>query len=298
MIVWGMMDPENGRQRPYASSLPAENRCPIYEYVTELQKKAETKKAELQASGLNEKAIKETLRPLNKIISNIRPKTVFAWNAVDRAGTIGILEIKPTAQQKLKELMATYIRDYNQDPTSISAEQDDSGVWFNINRVGEGFDTVYNVEKVQTAQKINGQMMYCDDRSPLPESIQASWEDSAYDLTSIYQTKTYDELKEILLANMPLILQECADAAVEGFMPTANSLKIAAPTADVRSNNTPAPAAQPKTVAAPVKTNVNLKLDSDTAGQVTPKANYSTVAKATTTVDDDFMKMAEDILNE
>ncbi len=99
MVIWGLNDPESGRMRPYASSITSsEKACPVMEYVDALKKKVEVKKAQLQAAGTSEAEIKEALKPLNKVISNLRPKTVFAWNAVDKAGTLGLLEVKSTAQ--------------------------------------------------------------------------------------------------------------------------------------------------------------------------------------------------------
>lgn len=297
MVIWGLLDPENGRRRPYASSLTTENRCPVYEYVTTLQKIAENKKAEMQASGVSDRDIKESLKTLNKIISNLRPKTVYAWNAVDRSGSVGILEVKSTAQKDIKSLMNAYIRDYNQDPTSVNCDQDDSGVWFNIKREGTGFDTVYSVEKVQTAQKINGQMMYVDDRSALPENVQNNWDKMAFDLTSVYQIKTYDELKDILLANMSLILEECPDAKVPGF--DSNGTKISEQKQEKFTKNDIKQPSQDNKPAA--KSKINIKLDADdTDDDIATNSIKANTAKveADSSVDDDFLKMAEDILNE
>src|SRR6516162_11239156 len=41
-IVWGLVDPESGRARPYADSMIAEKRSPIVEFVDELKSRAET----------------------------------------------------------------------------------------------------------------------------------------------------------------------------------------------------------------------------------------------------------------
>lgn len=279
MVIWGLCDPESGRMRPYASPITStEKRCPVMEYVDELRKKVEVKKSQLQAAGLSDREIKEQLKPLNKIISDLRPKTVYAWNAVDKSGTVGLLEIKPTAQKQLKDLMRNYIRDYNQDPTSVNSEDDDSGVWFNIKRTGTGFDTEYKVEKVQVMTKVNGAPAYQDDRTALPESVRENWQDQAYDLSSIYQVKTYDELKEVLNANLANITDACPEA-----VPTATL--------------TTAPVQATATVATG---NISLSLDDDDDAElekITSAPAVSVTAPATN-VDDDFLAMADSILDD
>ena len=288
MIVWGLIDPQTQRMRPYASSLTTEQRCPIFEWVGLLQKKAEAKKSELKTAGYDEKTIKEMLKPLNKVISDYRLKTVYAWNAVDQSGQVGILELKATAHKALKKQMNQYISDYNQDPTSVNCERDDSGVWFNITREGEGFDTEYSAKKLQKQQRVDGQLVFIDDRSALPENIRVNWKELAYDLGSIYQKKTYDELREILMANMPAIINECPDAAIEGFIP-----------------NAAVPVVTPATVAIPAintgKVNIKLNDEDDEPAHVNiaeTRPNMSAADKQTKTDDDPFLAMADSILKD
>lgn len=306
-IVWGLLDPESGRMRPFASSSTTEKRCPITEYVEALQKKAETLKGKLQAAGDSEDDIKEALKPLNKVIGNLRPKTVYAYNAADKAGTVGILEVKSTAHKILKELMMTYIKDYNQDPTSLNSDADDSGVWFDFVRSGEGFKTEYDVEKVQMKTKVNGQLTFVDDRSPLPENVVENYADLAYDLGSIYQIKTYDQLREILMANLRNIVKECPDALIPGFDDFSDVPEI--------SDGDDAPAAKASTSAAKAnagngaantatkgKSTVALKLDSDDeeSEDEVEAAPAKTTKKATVAAsaeDDDIFALADNILN-
>ena len=110
-IIWGLKDPESGRQRPFASSMTSEKKCPVTEYVQELKKKAETLKSQLLASGVSEEDSKVRLGALNKLISDLNPKTVYIYNAADRAGDVGLLELKSTAQKKMKAEMSSYIHD-------------------------------------------------------------------------------------------------------------------------------------------------------------------------------------------
>lgn len=289
MVIWGMLDPESGRARPFASSLTTEKQCPIFEYVDALQKKAETMKAKLQANGSSEEEVKAALKPLNNVISTLRPKTVFAYNAIDKAGIVGILEIKATAQKILKELMMTYIKDYNQDPTSLNSEADDSGVWFDFIRTGQFFDTEYDVEKLQSKAKVNGQMTYIDDRSPLPDNVVENYADLAYDLSSIYQVKTYDQLREILLANIKNIVKEVPEALIAGWDDFTDTPVIKSKEDDSK----PAPRQVTAKPASKPATNVTLKLadDEDTTGS-------DEVVGATTVSaeDEDIFALADSIL--
>lgn len=294
MITWGLVDPQTGRMRPFASSLTSEKKCPIFEYVDLLTKKAESIKATLKAKGASDEDIKEKLKNINKVIGNVRPKTVYVYNGINKAGEVGLLEIKSTAQKKLKELMMEYIRDYNQDPTSLNGADDDSGVWFDFVRTGEGFDTEYDVKKLQTkARAANGQMSFVDDRTPLSDNIVQNYESLAYDLSTVYEVKTYDALKDVLLANLRNILTECPEAGVPGF--SADEAETAS---EIGGTEDAPPARQAASTTKPAATGkkpVNLKLgDDDDAPAV------HTATKATAPLvddDDDIFKMADDILN-
>lgn len=299
MITWGLVDPESGRMRPFASSLTTEKRCPIAEYVDALVKKAEGLKASLKASGVSDAEIKEQLKNLNKVISNVRPKTVYAYNAINKAGEVGLLEIKSTAQKKLKELMMEYISDYNQDPTSLNSEDSDSGVWFDFVRQGEGFDTEYDVKKVQNKVRgADGRTSFVDDRSPLPENVSANYKNMAYDLGAIYQVKKYDELKAILLANLRAIVQDVPEALVPGFDNFDDAPEVNA------DQGLPSNASRAKTTAPAGKTSVALNLadDEDEAQVETKQATKpaatttKTTLAAPATIDDDVFAMADDIL--
>jgi uncharacterized FlaG/YvyC family protein len=308
MVIWGLLDPESGRARPFASSLTTEKRCPIFEYVEALQKKAEVIKAQLQTKGSSDEEVKEALKPLNKVISTLRPKTVFAYNASDKAGTVGILEVKSTAQKILKEQMMQYIKDYNQDPTSLNSDSDDSGVWFDFVRTGEFFDTEYDVQKLQTKTKVNGQMTYIDDRSPLAENIVENYDDLAYNLGSIYQIKTYDQLREILMANLKTIVKDTPEALVAGWDDFSDAPDVNDDGKDGGGGNAPAKSAT-KSVETKGTSKVNLKLADDTDEDLADAASKDTnltsalnagsrktAVKPTSSDDDDIFALADSIL--
>jgi hypothetical protein len=287
-IIWGLADPESGRARPFASSLTSEKRCPVDEFVKALQKKADDIKAKLQASGSSEDEIKDRLTSINKLIGDIKPKTVYVYNAVDKAGEVGLLELKATAHKDMKEKMNQYVNDYNQDPTSLNSADDDSGLWFDVIRSGLGFKTEYKVEKCQIRTKnAAGKISFEDDRSPLPDNVVDNYDNLAYDLTTIYQTKSYEELEEVLNANMAALIATTPDADLGGSF-------VATKTAPV--------AEAPKPVG---KKPVTLKLDDgdDADDMDNSKVSHSThktsTAKApvSTMIEDDFMADADAILN-
>lgn len=287
-IIWGLTDPESGRPRPFASSMTSEKKCPVTEYVQLLKKKAESLKSELAAAGVSEEDQKARLGSLNKLISDLNPKTVYIYNAADKTGEVGLLELKSTAQKKMKTEMAQYIQDYNQDPTSLNSEDADSGVWFNITRVGLGRDTEYDVKKMQTKTKNaqTGKISFEDDRSALPESVVENYENLGYDLNAVYQVKSYEELSEILEANMLSLIEACPDADLN-----ADGLLLQPTPATTKS----APAVAAKATGTKP---VTLKMDDDEEEEeVVVKSTTRAGVKASSSLDDDFLAEADALLN-
>jgi len=303
-IIWGLIDPESGRARPFASSMTFEKRCPVTEYVNQLKDRAESMATALKAAGSTDEDVKARLHGLQELIGNLVPKTVYVYNAADKSGEVGLLELKSTAHQDMKSKMNTYIQDYNQDPTSLNGADDDSGVWFDVirsNATGKFRDTKYNVEKVQAKVKdASGKVSFVDDRSPLPDSIVENYENLGYDLSAIYQTKTYEDLQQVLEANLPGIIELCPDADlnVDPDLTIFAAVEKAAP----KRPTAVAPAAKPAAT-----TKVALKLtDEDDEAVSTPVARpaakpaMKAVAKTAAPVveaDDDFMAEADAILN-
>jgi len=285
-IIWGLKNPEDGRMRPYASSMTSEKRCPIVEFVNELKQKVEKMKTNMQADGTAEEVIKETLAPAMKLISDLSPKTIYVYNAVDKSGEVGLLELKTTAHRKMKAEMMQYIQDYNQDPTSLNSEEDDSGVWFDVIRSGMGRDTEYDVKKCQIKTKnAAGRITFEDDRSPLPESVVGNFENLAYNLHSIYQIKSYDELSDILEANMPEIAEMCPEVFDR---PSAPVVKPAAK-----------PAVKPAVKATQTKVALNLQEDDEEETPWEAEAPKKAANKPVTTSlseDEEFQRLANEFL--
>jgi len=294
-IIWGLIDPESGRARPYADSVIAEKRSPVVEFVNELKARAEKMNAALTAAGATEDEVAERLKGLNTLIGDLVPRTCYVYNACDKAGEVGLLELKATAHKDMKEKMNKYIQDYNQDPTSLNSADDDSGVWFDVirtNDTGKFRDTKYSVEKVQTKKKdANGKISFVDDQSPLPDAVVENFENLAYDLSAIYQQKTYEDLAEILEANLSRLIELCPDAdlSVEPNLGTT-----------VAPKTTKTSAAKPAAVKGTSKVMTKID-DEEDEGVVTPAqatTRPAAVKTSTTTTDaDDFMAEADRILN-
>lgn len=301
-ISWGLSDPSTGNRRPYSDCKREEGKSPIWEYLDLLRVKVEKIKIELVAAGKSEEEIKERLKLTNKFISDLRPKTAFAWNAIDKSGTVGILEVKSTAHKQVLKLMNQYILDYNQDPTSLGGQPSDSGVWFDISRTGMSFDTEYAVKKNQVMIKdpVTGVPSYTDDRSEIPESVAADYQNMGYDLTTIYQKKSYDELKEILMANIQVLSQTNSDLYVEEFAIADGKTNpgVAAPDAVPAST----PVQESKPVVPQGAGNVALKLGNTEENQMevpqTPAETAPPIAAKDETSVDDMMAMAENIFNQ
>jgi hypothetical protein len=290
-IIWGLSDPTTGRTRPYASPLMTEKRCPVTEFVDSLKERLSKMDGDLKVMGLDEKAVRKHPKyaRLSQFIRDVSPKTVYIYNAADKSGVVGLLELKSTAHKGIKTCMSEYIRDYNQDPTSLNSDDDDSGVWFNIKRSGEKFDTEYSVEKVQSRMKdAAGKVSFVDDRSPLADVIVENYYNIAYDLSTIYKQTSYDEVSEVLQANLDTFYKVCpeADLTVEVNLdseddePEAVVVKAATPNA-----------AKPTTMK-PSGKNIALNLqDEDDEGL------KKTVKKSPSVLDDDdFMAQADAIL--
>ena len=132
IVVWNLVDPSTGKSRPVASPIINENKCPVYEYLELIKKKIEDDKTALKAQGYTDQQIKDRFSEINKVVSSLRPRKTFAYNATDKSGEVGILEITSTAHKQLIALMHGYVQDYSQDPASIFIMK---GNMININQI-------------------------------------------------------------------------------------------------------------------------------------------------------------------
>jgi len=295
-LSW-LPDPTTGRNRPYASPRSfGEKECPITEYTKALEAKYAQLSDSMKAKGVDDATVKERLKGITKLLMNIKPKTSYFYNATNKAGEVGILELKKTAHDGIKKQMMQYITDYGQDPTSLNSDENDSGVWFKVRRDGELTNTEYSVAKNQTKQKIGGQLVFVDDRSELPQNIVDSYASLGYDLTTLYKKVSYDELKNALLSALAGVYDSVPEAKILGFDPDSDLVEVQA--APVKAQSAP-------------KASVNLKFAADDEEDNTPPfevdeapvvakttAAAPTVKKAVSNSDnDDVFQHAMSLLN-
>lgn len=303
IVVWGLTDPATNKMKPIASPIMVENKCPVYEYLELIKAKLEDDKNILKAKGYSDQQVKDRFAEVNKIVGALRPRKTFAYNATDKSGSVGILEITSTAHKQLIALMHAYVQDYGQDPTSLNSADDDAGVWFNFGRTGKGLDTEYTVTKAQTKQKINNQMVFVDDRSPLSQNIVDDYENQGYDLFGLYKEKSYEETKEILMYNLKALVAKEPYLAVPGFDDFSNVPDMQA--APAGNGNYQGQQQQQRQASAPAAnaSKVNIKLgnpdDEGDDEEVKAKpAGASKPAGAGPANDADILSLADNLLND
>lgn len=304
--VW-LTDPKSGKRRPFASPMTdGAKECPVKEFSDALTKFIDKKKATLEAKGASEDRIKEALKDLREIQWQIKVQHAYLYNAADKSGEVGLLELKSTAHQGIKKMMNQYIKDYGQDPTSLNSDlKTDAGVWFNITKEGEGkmteYDATFAIIKKKNA---DGEIDKKDDRSPLSDNIVENYADLGYDLNAVYTRKTYDELKELLMFNLAALADTCPEAlTIPGFVVNLDEVEASTETEDEVEEEKPAPKATTKP-----KVTLNLgsddESDDDDEKPVTKAAPKAAAPKAAPAAvkpkpsQDDIMAMAEDILGD
>lgn len=218
-IVW-LLDPKSGKRRPYASPMTdGTKECPVTEYNDALTKMIDNQKKVLEKKGLSKEMISKKLKDLYEIQWKIRVNHVYTYNVADKSGEVGLLEVKSTAHKGLKKVMNEYIKTFGQDPTCLESDiKENAGVWINIKKEGEGKDTEYNVDFAKIAKKDeDGDVSYKVDRSPLSENIVDNFDSLAYDLSTLYIKKSYEDLKEILLFNLAVLKDSIPACILEGY---------------------------------------------------------------------------------
>lgn len=296
-----LVDPKTGRRRPFATPQTDGGECPVREYNEALTKFIDKQKAALEAKGVTGEKLKKRLEGLRKVQWETRVAHTYAYNAADKSGEVGLLELKTTAHQGVKKCMAAYIKEYGQDPTTLDSDlAENAGVWMNIVKEGSGKDTEYSVAFNQLRKKTaDGEVIKVDDRSPLSDNIVENYDDMAYDLNTIYVRKSYDELKEILLFNLAVYAEEVPECVLEGYSIDGIDTAITDESEEVaeEEEETPAPAKKPAK-----QVNLNLDDEEDDVPPAKPAAKKAAApvakARSTKSEDEDFMAMADDILGD
>lgn len=283
-VCW-LRDPETGKRRPYASPLTDRDpECPVYKYNIALAAVIEDQKTKYKMQGLTDKEIKQKLDALYTVKFEMNISHVYAYNAANKDGQVGLLELKSTAHKAMKKKMLEYITKYGQDPTSMNSDKADSGVWFNISKTGYGMSTEYDVDFVSITQKMDDQIVEVVDRSALASDVVNRYDMLGYDLSKVYVRKTKEELAELLAANLELIKKDVPEAYIEEFT-MSNIVQPAVQQAEV----------EPEPVAKAPTVNLNLQDDDDDSPSV-PKAEPSEASDLN--LSDDLMAMADDLLKD
>jgi hypothetical protein len=295
VIAW-LADPQTGRRRPYASprSFATDSACPVSEYVSLVEKKREALEASLKNRGASRDDLKEALKPYADVLWTIKPKASYIYNACNKAGEVGLLELKKTAHDAMKKQMMQYVTDYGQDPTSLASEPDDAGIWFKIRRDGEGTNTEYSVAKNQTKKKTSEGIVWVDDRDQLPTNVVDNYDSLGYDLTTLYKPHSYEELKEILMVNLANLYAQYPELEVEGF-----EIEASKPTKPVKIAKVEHE--EVEEYKAPIKKQLNIRFDDEDDEAPAPVAVKKTAAPAKSTKqsssDDEIFAFAESLLD-
>lgn len=282
-----LVDPETNRRKPFASPYSFNgDACPVHEYSQALALQLDTTVEQMKAAGSSKEEINAAVGAARNEQWKLKLQHGFFYNACDKSGEVGILELKATAHKALKSKMSQYIKDYGQDPTSLESADDDSGVWFNITKTGKMKDTEYGAQFNETMEKDgSGRMVRIDDRSPLNETVvERYFDDLGYDIYNLYKEVTYDELKAIVAYNITALAREIPELAVDGF----TDVDYVSPPAAVES--APKPQGTKKVA-------LNLGGDDETPTPVA-KAAPKAAPAAAATGDDDIFAMADDILGD
>lgn len=292
--VW-MLDPRSGQRRPFASPMTdGSQECPVKEYNDALTKFIERKKKALEDNDYTKEEIKVALEDLYQIQWQLKVTHTYAYNAADKSGELGLLEVKSTAHQGIKKMMNTYIKEYGQDPTCLESDiKENAGVWINITKEGEKKDTEYSVTFNQIKKKTaDGEIIKVDDRLPLSDNIVENYADLAYDLSTLYARKTYDELKEILLFNLAMLSKTTPECVLPGYEVEDIEVEVEEKPAKKVTVAVEEPVAPKKKVA--------IQIDDEEEEEPKPVKRAAPIApvkaKAKTYDADEIMQMAENIL--
>lgn len=287
--IW-LADPVTGKRKPFASPFSSgEDACPVKEYADALVVKVDGIIDGLKAKGQSKDQINKNprIQKIREIQWKLKLTHGYLYNACDKSGEVGILELKATAHKDMMKRMSDYIKERAEDPTSLQSYEDDSGVWFDIRRDGVGKNTEYSVAfNQETIKHAELGLVKKDDRSPLPDNVIENYEDLGYDLSSMYTIKTYAELKEILVANLTALATDrtnpIPDLIVDGFNEDG---VVSTYLEEEILQEEPIK----KKVAAKKKA-VTLKIDK--------VEEEESVATSTEEISDDFFAMADDILKD
>jgi hypothetical protein len=113
-------------------------------------------------------------------------------NAMKQSGEIGRLFLKIKCKQNLDVLNEKLKA---KDKNAISASK---GLWLVFSKEGKGTQTVYPVSVLQEDFQFNGQTFTKDKDAPLTADIINRMRTEAFDLATVYQDVTYDQILQLV----------------------------------------------------------------------------------------------------
>ena len=170
--------------------------CPECDNYREKLDAKNAKEAELKAGGMDAETLKSTLKSRNDWLQAHGPERKWYLNVKYKDGTFGDYKInhkihKKGIDAKISELAAKY---------KIDALDPEQGVWFNIKRIGNGFDPPDVIEIGTKAVDIgDGQVASVVEKAPLSLEDWDKASKTCRDLTTLGgSVLTFDQIKALV----------------------------------------------------------------------------------------------------
>jgi hypothetical protein len=170
--------------------------CPECDNYREKLAARDAKAAELKAAGMDDETIKSTLKSRNDWLQAHGPERKWYLNVKYKDGTFGDYKInhkihKKGIDAKIAELEAKY---------KIDALDPEQGVWFNIKRIGNGFDPPDVIEIGTKSVTIEGgQVAEVIEKAPLSQEDWDKASRTCRDLSTLGGTVlNFDQIKQLV----------------------------------------------------------------------------------------------------
>ena len=209
-LHWGFMD-ANGNRKPLACSYRGPERfCPICEQAREIRNTMDAMVADytVEEDGrkkTNWDSIPDNVKAKHKELRDkwgaIRANRRYFYNAVDRAGDVGILQLTAKTGDALNAEIKVAVQQKNFNPLSLR-----DGCFFDIIKTKTGplpINVEYSVKfnyKTQEVTTPGGEVVTADviERGSVSAALLENFEELAYDIHVLYPTRSAAELQAIL----------------------------------------------------------------------------------------------------
>lgn len=196
-----------GKQRPLACSKKTERFCPVCEEASNVYKEYERILGDFKSPDgkVNFKGMPDEInkkqKSVKEIFDKLRAQRGYYYNAMDQSGTVGVLRLPKTAADELGDRILEAIQTMGFNPLSLK-----NGTLFNIKQVAKDgpkskMNVEYKVEFVRESENTADGVIQRIKKSSLPESVILNFEKLAYDVHTLYPTRTSAELKRVMLGD-------------------------------------------------------------------------------------------------